>query len=234
MRPKLLALAVPLVAGLAALGILGGQAASDAAARLEAALERMEGTSARLELSAVTEVKGTSVLGGGFDRTIHGRGELVPPDRLHLVLDGAEPVVEMVIVGRSVWVDGGEGLRPASKVALGPLTSAQAPLEFVRGPGVAQFAGLGLVRGVVTYRVRMELDAFELQARLRSDQPVDPDTVGALEVEIGLFDGLLRRQTFEVVEPADPFSGTGLRTVRTVYAIEYWDHGQDLEVREPR
>ena len=35
------------------------------------------------------------------------------------------------------------------------------------------------------------------------------------------------------LEPADPFSGTGLRTVRSSYTIEYWDHGRRLEVREP-
>jgi len=57
---------------------------------------------------------------------------------------------------------------------------------------------------------------------------------GIVEVEIGLFDGLIRRETFDVVEPADPFGGTGLQTIRTTYAIEYWDHGRSIEVREPQ
>ncbi|MEK7861281.1 MAG: hypothetical protein AAB284_07995 [Chloroflexota bacterium] len=46
-------------------------------------------------------------------------------------------------------------------------------------------------------------------------------------------DERVRRQSLEVLEPADPFSGTGLRTVRSSYTIEYWDHGRRLEVREP-
>jgi hypothetical protein len=194
----------------------------------------MESLSARLEMSAVAEAKGNSVIGGGFSRTIHAAGELVPPDRIHLMLDGAGRVQEMVIVGRQMWIDAGEGMRLADKVPLGPLTKPSAPLEFIRGPGSPQFAGLGLSRGVLTYRVRIPLDSRELQARMRSDQPVDPDSKGVVEVEIGLFDGLIRRQTFEVNEPADPFSGTGLQTVRTTYTIEYWDHGRLLEVREPK
>lgn len=217
----------------AALVLAGCQSASDAGARLEGALDRMDALAARLELNAVTELKGTSVLGGGFSQSIHGVGELVPPDGLHLVLDGAGSVQELVILGHRMWVDAGEGLRLASKVPLGPLSEPRAPLEFVRGPGVPRFAGFGLVRGVLTYRVRMELDGGDLQTRMRSDQPVDPDTRGVVEVEIGLFDGLIRRQSFEVIEPADPFSGTGLSTVRTTYTIEYWDHGGRLEVREP-
>jgi hypothetical protein len=65
------------------------------------------------------------------------------------------------------------------------------------------------------------------------NEQIDPDTVGVLEIEVGLFDGLIRRQSVEVVEPADPFSGTSLTTVRTAYTIEYWDHGRPLEVAEP-
>ena len=91
-----------------------------------------------------------------------------------------------------------------------------------------------LARGVVTYRVRLRLDSAELKARMRTNQPVDPDSQGVVEVEIGLFDGLIRRQTLEVVEPADPFSGTGLDAARTTYSIEYWDHDRHLEVREPK
>ena len=220
-------LATPLVVG-------GAQTRGDAAGRLGDALERMENTTARLEMSAVAQVKGSEALGGGFDQRVHAVGELVPPDRLHLMVDGAGRVQELVIIGQRMWVDAGDGMRIMSKVSLGPLGRPAAPLQFLRGPGVAEFAGFGLARGVVTYRVRMRLDSSELQARMSSDQPVDPDSRGTVEVEIGLFDGLVRRQTFEVIEPTDPFSGTGLDAVRTTYTIEYWDHGKHLEVREPK
>jgi len=210
------------------------QGAGDATSRLASALARMESTAARLEMQAVAQAKGTAVLGGGFAQTIRAVGELVPPDRLHLMLDGAGRVSEMIIVGRQMWIDAGDGMRLADKVPLGPLSRPTAPLEFIRGPGRPEFAGFGVSRGIVTYRVRIQLNSSELQARMRSDQPVDPDSTGAVEVEIGVFDGLIRRQMFEVNEPADPFGGSGLQTVRTTYTIEYWDHGRALEVREPK
>ena len=227
--------AVALVPLLAAPLVLGGtQTRADAAGRLGEAVDRMENTTARIEMNAVAQVKGSEALGGGFDQKVHAVGELVPPDRLHLMVDGAGRVQELVIVGQRMWVDAGDGLRLMSKVPLGPLGEPTAPLRLLRGPGTAEFAGFGLARGVVTYRIRLALDSSELQARLRTDQPVDPDSRGSIEVEVGLFDGLLRRQTFEVVEPADPFSGTGLDAIRTTYTLEYWDHGKHLEVREPK
>ena len=229
MRPSAIAALV-----LAATVATACQSPGDASSRLTRAIEQMELTTARLEMNAVAEARGNAVLGGGFSQLIHGIGELVPPDWLHLMLDGAGRVQEMVIVGTQMWVDAGDGMRLADKVPMGPLTHPTAPLDFIRGPGRPEFAGIGLSRGVLTYRVRIALDSSELQARMRSDQPVDPDTTGMVEVEIGVFDGLIRRQTFEVKEPADPFSGTGLQTVRTTYTIEYWDHGRRLEVREPK
>jgi hypothetical protein len=221
------------VVAIGTLLIAGCQSSGDAGARLDDALVKMESTAARLEMSAVAEMRGSSALGGGFAQSIHAVGVLVPPDRLHLLLEGAGAVDEIVMIGHRMWVDGGDGLRLASRVPMGPLTEPRAPFEFIRGPGVPQFAGVGVSRGVLTYRIRLELDAFELQARTRSDQGVDPDTRGIVEIEIGLFDGLVRRQTVEVIQPADPFSGTGLSTVRTAYTIEYWDHGRTLEVLEP-
>lgn len=218
----------------AAILLAGCQTQSDAASRLQAALDRMDRLSARLEMRAVAETKGSSAFGGGFAQNIHAVGELVPPDRLHLLLDGAGRVQEIVMVGQATWVDAGDGLRLADKVPMGPLTQARAPLEFIRGPGRAEFAGFGIARGTLTYRVRIPLDADELQARVRSDQPVDPDATGLVEVEIGLFDGLVHRQRFQVTEPVDPFSGTGLSIVRTTYTIEYWDLGARLAVREPK
>lgn len=217
---------------LAATLIAGCQSRSDAAARLESALAKMENVTARLEMHAVVETRGSSAMGGGFADRIHAIGEIVLPDRLHLMLDGSR-VQELVIVGHRMWVDDGDGLRLASRSPIGPLSDAEAPLRFIRGPGVPEFAGLGLSRGALTYRVRLELGSFELQARMRSDQPIDPDAKGVVEVEIGLFDGLVRRQSFEVIEPVDPFSGTGLQTSRTTYTVEYWDHGRPLVVREP-
>lgn len=216
-----------------AFAIAGCQSSGDAGARLDDALAKMESTAARLEMNAVAEMRGSRALGGSFAQNIHAVGELVPPDRLHLLVEGAGAVDEIVMIGHRMWVDGGDGLRLASRVPMGPLTEPRAPFEFIRGPGVPQFAGVGVSRGVLTYRIRLELDAFELQARMRSDQGVDPETRGVVEIEVGLFDGLIRRQTVEVVERADPFSGTGLSTVRTAYTIEYWDHGRTLEVQEP-
>jgi outer membrane murein-binding lipoprotein Lpp len=214
--------------------LAGCQSTSDATARLSSAVERMASTAVRLDMRAVAQAQGNAAFGGSFDQRIRATGELVPPDRLHLMLDGAGRVQELIIVGKQMWIDAGDGMRLADKVPLGPLTRPTAPLDFIRGPGRVEFVGLGLSRGVVTYRVRMELNATELQARMRSDQPVDPDSTGVVEVEIGLFDGLIHRQTFEVKEPVDPFSGSGLRTLRTTYTIEYWDHGRRLEVREPK
>lgn len=214
-----------------AFSVVLGRYSENSAAWLDAALERMETTSARLEMNAVAEMRGSAALGGGFAQATRATGELVPPDRLHLLLDG-QGLLELVMIGHRLWVDEGNGLRLASGVRLGPLAEAQAPFAFIRGPGSAQFAGVGVSRGMPTYRIRLELDAFELQARMPSDE-IDPDTVGVLEIEVGLFDGLIRRQSVEVVEPLDPFSGTSLTTVRTAYTIEYWDHGRPLEVPEP-
>lgn len=222
---------VPLLAGLAAMVAIGS-APETSAAWLDTALTRMETTSARLEMNAVAEMRGSAALGGGFTETTRATGELVPPDRLHLLLDG-QGLLELVMIGHRLWVDEGNGLRLASGIRLGPLAEAQAPFAFVRGPGIARFGGVGVSRGVPTYRIRLELDAFELQARMPSEE-IDPDTVGVLEIEVGLFDGLIRRQRVEVVAPLDPFSGTSLTTVRTAYTIEYWDHGRPLEVAEPR
>jgi hypothetical protein len=221
-----------LVACALAVALTGCQGQSDAGARLAEAIERMSSTATRLEMHALAEMRGSAALGGSFTQTTRAVGVLVPPDRLHLLLDGMG-VLEIVMIGPRMWVDEGSGLRQASGVPLGPLAEAQAPFKFIRGPGVAEFAGLGVSRGVLTYRIRLELDAFELQARMRSDQPVDPDTYGVLEIEVGLFDGLIRRQSVEVVEPTDPFSGTGLTTIRTSYTIEYWDHGSPLEIAQP-
>lgn len=235
MRRFLLALlgVAAVLAFVAVVALPATQGRPAARERLDHALGRMEATAVRLRMDAVAEARGSRAMGGSFSQRIRATGELVPPDRLHLVLEGAGRVQEMTIVGKRMWIDAGEGMRIADKVPLGPLTRPTAPLDLIKGRGVPEFAGLGLARWVVTYRVRIPLDALELQDRVTSDHPVDPDTIGLVEVEIGLFDGLIHRETFSVQEPADPFGGTGLETVRTSYTIEYWDHGSRLEVREP-
>lgn len=232
-RPSVAALlaAALLAAVVVAVPLAQGPAA--ARERLSAALARMEGTAVRLQMDASAEARGSEALGGSFSRRIRATGELVPPDRVHLLLEGAGRVQELTIVGARMWMDAGEGMRLADKVPLGPLTRPTAPLDLIRGPGDAEFAGFGLARGVLTYRVRMRLDAYQLQERISSDQPVDPDATGMIEAEIGLFDGLIHRETFRVQEPADPLGGTGLQTLRTTYTIEYWDHGRPLQVAEP-
>ena len=53
-----------------------------------------------------------------------------------------------------------------------------------------------------------------------------------IEVEVGLFDDLSRRQIVPITTGADSF-GTGLERVRTAYRVEYWAHGDRHGVREP-
>ena len=62
--------------------------------------------------------------------------------------------------------------------------------------------------------------------------PDGTDARGVIEVEVGLLDDLIRRQTVEITTGADAFS-SGLDRVRTTYRVEYWDHGKRQEVREP-
>jgi len=93
-------------------------------------------------------------------------------------------------------------------------------------------AGAGLTRGAVTARYRIDLGPLELLERLGPGEEVDGAARGSIEVELGLFDDLIRRQTFTVSEPVEG-DGSGLDTVATTYVIEYWDFDTALEVREP-
>jgi len=102
----------------------------------------------------------------------------------------------------------------------------------VRGSGAASFAGFGIVRGAPTYRIRIDLDAGDLASRLLPGEAVPPDAKGVIEVDIGVLDGLVRRQSLDILESADVFA-SGLSAVRTSYAIEYWDHGGRFDIREP-
>ena len=88
-------------------------------------------------------------------------------------------------------------------------------LEQLREAGAVTFAGFGFARGSVTTRYRID----------RGDR-------GIVEVELGLLDDLVRRQTFTITQGVAG-DGSGLDAVRTSYVLEYWDHGARLDVGEP-
>lgn len=241
-RPSLRRIAVALAALVAtlllaatALLTLAPRDPAAAAAQLDEALRRMESVSARMQMDAASATGGGDPPGGQLRTSLRASGEIVPPDRLHLVVhEGNVNLRQLVIVGERMWIDEGGGYRAVVRSApLGPLGSPQAPLRFVRGPGQPLYVGLGLSRGAPTYRIRIELDSAALRARVGPGQPVDAESGGAIEVEIGVLDGLVRRQSFDVDEPAGQLGTLGVQRLRTTYTIEYWDHGRALEVREP-
>lgn len=212
---------------------LFGCAPDGSAARLEralAAMDRVEGL--RFELVAHVQASGAGAASGPLTTDARMTGEYRSPDRLHVAIVSGPARRDLVIVGRRQWVDEGSGYHQTVVVPVGPLRDARAPLTFIRGGGSASFAGLGLTRGAVTYRVRLELSAGDLAARVFDGDFVPPDARGVIEVEIGLLDDLIRRQTVEITTGADSFS-SGFDRVRTTYRVEYWDHGGRPEVREP-
>jgi hypothetical protein len=202
--------AVAFVVGAIAVALAIGAAngAVDRVSRAADAMEHLRGV--RFSLEATSVAAGGQALGGDLALAYRATGELVPPDRLRLRVTEPRPAV-LVIVGERVWLDG----TLASARALRTLASPLAVLEQLREPGGVTFAGIGLARGGVTTRYRID----------RRDR-------GVVDVELGLFDDLIRRQTFTVSEMAAP-DGSGLSTVRTAFAVEYWDHGVPLDVREP-
>lgn len=226
---RLLALAA---LGLVALAlVLATVVAGDPASRLDRALAAMDRTEGlRFELVARVEATGP----GASPVTTDARmvGEYRSPDRLHVAIASGPTRRDLVILGRRQWVDEGTGYHTTVAVPVGPLRDARAPLTFIRGGGSASFAGLGLARGALTYRVRLELSAGDLAARVFEGDFVPPDARGVIEVEIGLLDDLIRRQTVLITTGADSFY-SGLDRVRTSYRVEYWDHGTRPEVREP-
>lgn len=222
------AAAVIVAAALAAVFVY---ASMDAAARLDRALGAMDRTEGlRFELVALVEATGPGVAPVRTDARMVG--EYQAPDRLHVAIASGRTRRQLVIVGRRQWVDEGAGYHTTVVVPEGPLRDAKAPLRFIRGGGAAGFAGLGLSRGAPTYRVRLDLSAGDLAARVFGGDSVPPDARGVIEVEIGLFDELIHRQTVDITTGADAFS-TGHERVRTLYTVEYWDHGRPQEVREP-
>jgi hypothetical protein len=189
-----------------ALGACGG-GTNDRLSRAVDAMEHLRGV--RFSLVATSTATGGQSAG---DVTLSYRatGELVPPDRLRLVVTEPRPAT-LLIVGQTILLDG----EPASGAALRTLASPIALLEQLREPGAVTYSGLGFARGTVTARYRID----------RGDR-------GVVEVELGLADDLVRRQTFTVSEAAPP-DGSGLQTVRTTLVVEYWDHGALLKVGEP-
>ena len=226
-----LAIAIVALVALASAAVAAIVLSGAPGARLDralAAMDRIEGL--RFELVARVEATGDGVT----PVRNHARmtGEYQSPDRLHVSIVAQGARRELVIVGREQWVDDGAGYHTTVVVPEGPLRDAKAPLRFLRGGGAASFAGLGLSRGVPTYRVRLDLSAGDLARRVFDGDSVPPDARGVIEVEIGLFDDLIRGQAVEITTGADAFY-TGHDRVRTTYTVEYWDHGRRQDVREP-
>jgi hypothetical protein len=61
---------------------------------------------------------------------------------------------------------------------------------------------------------------------------VDPEGRGSIELELGLFDDLIRRQTVEIDEPVQEL-GSGLTRLLTRYTIEFSDFERPVDIREP-
>lgn len=221
---------VALAAVLLSLPILASR--DDAAGRLDraiVAMERLDGL--RFELIARVEASGRAAAGSVVSEA-RMTGEYQAPDRLHVAIEAGRQRRDLIIVGGRQWVDDGAGHHQTIATPVGPLRDARAPLTFLRGSGRATLAGLGLARGAPTLRIRVDLSAGDLAARVFAGDSVPPDARGVIDVEVSLIDGLIRRQTVEITTGVDSF-GTGLDRVRTVYVVEYWAHGEPQEVREP-
>ncbi|HEV2009960.1 MAG TPA: hypothetical protein VGS17_02910 [Candidatus Limnocylindria bacterium] len=202
-------LLVPPLLSLAACG--GGGA--DRVVRAADAMEHLRGV--RFSLDASSVASGSPSLAGDLVLTYRATGEVVPPDRLRIAVSHPEPAT-LEIAGQSVRLNG----QPASATALRTLASPIAVLEQLREAGAVRFSGLGFARGNVTARYIID----------RGDR-------GVVEVELGLLDDLVRRQTFTVSEAVPPeaqMAGSGPTTVRTTYTVEYWDYGADLDIRPIR
>jgi hypothetical protein len=193
----------PLAVALLALAACGG-GVSDRVARAANAMEHLRGVRFSLEASSVA----TGSPAGDLPLRYRAVGKLAPPHRLQL--DVTEPTsATLDINGQDVLLNG----RPASATALRTLAGPLAVLEQLREPGVVRFSGLGFARGNITARYTID----------RGDR-------GVVEVELGLLDDLVRRQTFSIVQ--DPGGdGHGVTSVRTTYAVEYWDYGVEPDFR---
>ena len=200
----LVALAAPLI--VLAIVASGAGDGRDRVSRAADAMERLRGV--RFSLEATSVATGSGSLGGPLALAYRATGELVPPDRLRLVVSEPAPAV-LYLSGEIIQLNG----RPATPAELRTLAGPIAVLEQLREPGPVRFSGIGLAGGTVTARYTID----------RAER-------GILEVELGMFDDLVRRQTFTVAETA-PADGSGLTSVRTRYVVEYWDHGAALDIR---
>ena len=196
-----------LAVALLALAACGGGTV-DRVVRAADAMEHLRGVRFSLEASSVAS--GPASLAGELALTYRATGELAPPDRLRIVVTEPAPAT-LEIAGQSVRLNG----QPASAAVLRTLASPIAILEQLREPGAVRFSGLGFARGNVTARYTID----------RGDR-------GVVEVELGLLDDLVRRQTFTITEDA-PDDGSGSTNIRTRYAVEYWDYGADLGLGGP-
>lgn len=205
---KRLGTLVALTALLIVLAVVAYGAADgrDRVVRAADAMERLRGV--RFSLEATSVAAGSGSLAGPLAIAYRATGELVPPDTLRLVVSEPAPAV-LYLSGETVQLNG----RPATPTELRTLASPIAVLEQLREPGSVRFSGIGLAGGTVTARYTID----------RAER-------GVLEVEVGLLDDLVRRQTFTVMEAA-PADGSGLTSVRTRYVVEYWDHGAGLDIR---
>lgn len=180
------------------------RSASERIVRAADTMEHLKGM--RFSLEATSVATGSGSLGGDLVLRYRATGKLAPPARLRMaVTDPAAATLE--IDGPRVLLNG----QPAPASALRTLAGPIAVLEQLREAGTVRFAGLGFSRGNVTARYTID----------RGDR-------GVVEVEVGLLDDLVRRQTFSIVQNATGH-GSGLASVRTSYAIEYWDHGVEQE-----
>ena len=195
---------------LAVLAVTACGGAADRVVRAADAMEHLRGVRFSLEASSVAS--GAAALAGDLELTYRATGKLAPPDRLQLVVSEPAPAT-LDIAGQSVRLNG----QPASPAVLRTLASPLAVLEQLREPGVngVRFSGFGFARGNVTARYTID----------RADR-------GVVEVELGLLDDLVRRQTFTVIQEAGG-DGSGLASVRTSYIVEYWDYGVDLGFPAP-
>lgn len=197
------------VAGLLGALVLTAYGNGDASGRVARSLDAMEHLrGVRFSLEATSIATGSAALAGPLALAYKATGELEPPDTLRLVVTAPAPAT-LYLSGRTALLNG----QPASSSALRTLASPIAVLEQLRDPGTIRFSGLGLAGGTVSLRYA-----------------IDRGERGVLEVELGLFDGLIRRQTFTVTEAA-PADGSGLATVLTRYVVEYWDHGTALGIK---
>lgn len=196
---------------------LGGVIVADAVARATpearlvraaAAMERLAGV--RFSLSGSSIARGGRAVGGDLTLEYAAEGELVPPDRLRLRVTRPRAAT-LVIIGTRAWIDG----RPAEPTLLRTLAAPAAVLAQLREPGAVRAAGLGLA-------------GIEPVARYR----IDRAERGLVEVALGLFDDLVREQSFTVTQDG-PADESGLDIIRTTFRVRYRDPGAALDIREP-